>query len=48
MLPPLFQARRSIIRMNEQTIGHGAQRVAIAIGITKVRAYRNRAYFWEA
>ena len=27
MLPPLFQARRSIIRMNEQRIGHGAQRI---------------------
>ena len=27
MLPPLFQARRSIIRMNEQRIGHGAQLV---------------------
>ena len=27
MLPPLFQARRSIVRMNEQRIGHGAQRV---------------------
>ena len=27
MLPPLFQARRSVIRMNEQKIGYGAQRV---------------------
>ena len=45
MLSPLFQARRSIVRMNEQRIGHGT--ASIAIGIAKVRADGNNAYFQE-
>ena len=42
-----FRQEDQLVRMNEQRIGHGAQQIRMAIGIAKVRADGNNAYFRE-